>query len=102
MTNDELTISVVAKATGVSKAKILSPSRRWIYVEARMLLILLLSSEGATDERIGWVIGRSRPTVTKSRHTAHGLTLYSASFRDKYNKIKSDYHEQKSLRLSQA
>lgn len=101
MTNNEIAIAVVSKVTGVAKSVILSPSRKWPAVEARMLIVLLLYHDGATDEVISWVLNRKRATILKSRHNAIDTLGISTVFRDKFNRAKSKYEEQKSLRISQ-
>ncbi|MFG6385467.1 MAG: hypothetical protein K1V80_03175 [Muribaculaceae bacterium] len=100
MYNNELAISVVSSVTGISKSTILSPSRKWPAVEARMLITLLLSHDGATDEATSLVLNRSRVSTLKSRHNAIDMMDISKVFRDKFNRIKQLYDEQKSLRIS--
>ena len=101
MSNNEIAIAVVSKVTGVSKSHILSPSREWPAVEARQLIVLLLYYDGATDESISWVLNRKRGAILKSRHNALNTLDVSKVFKDKFNRIKSMYNEQKSLRISQ-
>jgi len=100
MTNNEIAIAVVSKVTGVAKSAILSPSREWPAVEARMLIVLLLYHDGVTDGAISWVLNRKRGAILKSRHNAIDTLEISKVFRDKFNLIKSKYEEQKSLRVS--
>lgn len=100
MSNRDIAISVVSKITKVPKSKILSDSRKFPAVEARMLIVMLLSSEGYTDIEISWGLNRKRGAILKSRHNALNLLAVSKPFRDKYNSAKDAYHEQKSLRLS--
>lgn len=101
MNNSEIAIAVVSKVTGVSKSTILSPCRQWPAVEARMLIVLLLSHDGATDESTSWVLNRKRGAILKSRHNAVSCLEYSKVFRDKFSKASELYEQQKSLRLSQ-
>ncbi|MEE0978645.1 MAG: hypothetical protein UH625_04470 [Muribaculaceae bacterium] len=101
MTDYEIAISVVSTVTGVSKNTILSPGRHWPAVEARMLIVLLLSNDGATDETISWVLNRKRGAILKSRHNAFDSMDISKTFRDKYQRVKNMYEERKSLRLLQ-
>lgn len=100
MSNHEIAISVVSKLTGVSKKTILSPSRQWPAVEARMLIVLLLMYDGATDESTSWVLNRKRGAILKARHNALATKDISRVFRDKLNQAKAQYEEQKSLRES--
>jgi len=101
MNNNEIAISVVSKITGVAKSTILSPSRQWPAVEARMLIVLLLFYDGACDESISWVLNRKRGAILKSRHNALDTKRLSKVFREKFNRIKSMYDEQKSIRVSE-
>lgn len=100
MSDNELAISVVSKVTGVPKSTILSPCRQWPAVEARMLIVLLLSHDGATDDSTSWVLHRKRGAILKSRHNALNTMDISKVFRDKFNRVKLMYNEQKSLRVS--
>jgi len=100
MTNNEIAFSVVSKVTGISKTTIMSKSRKWPAVEARMLFVLLLSYDGAPDESTSWLLNRKRCTILKSRHNAVDTMEVSKAFRDKFTRIKAMYDEQKSLRVS--
>lgn len=100
MNNNEIAIAVVSKVTGVAKSTILSPCRQYRAVESRMLIVLLLYHDGATDESISWVLNRKRGAILKSRHNAVSTLEYSKIFRDKYNKASELYEQQKSLRVS--
>lgn len=77
----------VAKVTGISHARILSDSRQWPVVEARMISILALQSLGLDDFKIASLINRGRSSACKSRHAASRLIEYSKTFRDKFNKV---------------
>lgn len=101
MSNNEIAISVVSDVTGVAKSTILSGKRVWPAVEARQLIILLLSRDGATDEMISWVLKRGRGAILKSRHSANDALRLSKLFRAKFDKVSSLYEQQKSLRISQ-
>lgn len=100
MTNNEIAIAVVSKITGVATSTILSPSRKYRAVEARMLIVMLLSRDGASDEAISWVLKRKRGAILKSRHNAMSILEYSKVFRDKFSKVSELYERQKSLRVS--
>lgn len=100
MDNKEIALSVVSKVTGVAKSTILSRTRVWPAVEARQLVILLLSQDGATDEAISWMLNRGRCAILKSRHNATDSLRISKIFREKYDKISALYEHQKSLRIS--
>lgn len=100
MNNNEIAIAVVSKVTGVATSTILSPSREYRAIEARMLIVMLLSRDGATDESISWVLHRKRGAILKSRHNAVATLEYSKVFRDKYSKASDLYEQQKSLRVS--
>lgn len=100
MDNKEIAISVVSRATGVAKSTILSRTREWPAVEARQLIILLLSRDGATDEVISWTLNRGRCAILKSRHNANDALRLSRLFREKFDKVSKMYECQKSLRVS--
>ncbi|WP_300505339.1 hypothetical protein [uncultured Duncaniella sp.] len=100
MTNNEIAITVVSKVTGVAKSTILSSTREYRAVESRMLIVLLLSRDGASDGTISWVLNRKRVTILKARHNALSSLEYSKAFRDKYHRISHLYEQQKSLRVS--
>lgn len=100
MNNNEIAISVVGKVTGVSKMTILSRTREWPAVEARQLIILLLSRDGVTDEAISWTLNRGRGAILKSRHNANDALRLSKLFREKFDKALQMYEHQKSLRVS--
>ena len=81
-------LDAVAKVTGISKEKMLSSSRLWPLVEARMLVILMMHRLGCIDGTIALALHRNRSTICSSRGKAWAQLEYSKSFRDKYLKIK--------------
>lgn len=87
--------NAVAKATGISKARLLSESRLWPVVEARMLATIVLNDLGVVDEKIGLLLNRGRSTVCKSRHTGEDLLQVSKTFRDKFNKVQTILNSEK-------
>ena len=100
MLNKENAIKAVTRATRISTSEMLSESREWPCVEARMLLVYLLSQEGMTDEAISWVINRKRVAVLKARHNAVEQLEVSRQFTEKWNQVKSLYDEYQSVRVS--
>jgi len=100
MDNKEIAIVAVSHVTGISKYRILSPSREWPLVEARQLVTLVLSTDGYNDESIGYALKRGRCAILKSRHNAKGYMAVSALFREKFDKAYSMYEREKSLRVS--
>lgn len=98
MTNPEPIFAAVTKVTGVSKAKMLSKSRKWPVVEARMLFTLLASKLGQKDHQIAWLLKRARPTILHARHHAQDYITLSKSFCNKFNKI-TLAHEKDALSL---
>jgi len=100
MTNNEIAIAAVSRVTGVAKSTILSATREYRAVEARMLIVLLLYRDGATDESISWVLNRKRVAILKARHNALSAKNYSKLFRAKFDKALEIYEQQKSLRKS--
>lgn len=101
MTNSELAILAVSKVTTVPKSIILSATRIWPAVEARQLVILLLSNDRAPDGAIALTLNRGRCSILKSRHNAVEHLRYSTLFRHKYNKCMELYEKRKSLRISE-
>ncbi|MDE7397030.1 MAG: hypothetical protein K2M98_04820 [Muribaculum sp.] len=92
MTTTEKIFNEVSRVTGIAVTKMKSPSREWPIVEARMLFILYMARDGASDEKIALALCRARPTVTRSRHNAAQYLTASKSFREKFNKIfQTDY-----------
>lgn len=81
--------TAVAKVTGISHSKLLSDSRMWPVVEARMLSAITFSRCGLVDKKIAWLINRKRSTVCKSRNVGIGLLEVSKTFKDKYQKVQS-------------
>lgn len=81
----------VTSVTGISRTKILSPSRVWEIQEARMLFVLLNSRLGQPDSTIALVLKRNRTTVLKSRHAAEEYITISRSFSEKFTKISAAY-----------
>ena len=81
-------LDAVAKVTGISKEKMLSSSRLWPLVEARMLVILMMHRLGCIDSTIALALHRDRSPICSSRGKARVQLEYSKSFRDKYLKIK--------------
>lgn len=100
MDNKEIALMAVSKVTGVAKSTILSRRRVWPAVEARQLFVLLLSRDGANDEKLSWMLNRGRCAILKVRHSANDSLRYSKLFREKFNKISEIYEHQKSLRVS--
>lgn len=101
MSSTEIAFDAVARITGISKSKMLSCSRLWPIVEARMLFVLILANLGQNDQKTAWALRRTRTTVLKARHSAENYISVSKSFKDKFNKITEFYESKKSLRQSQ-
>lgn len=100
MTDFEIALSVVSRATGVSRSKILSTSRSYHIAEARRFIIYLLHSDGYNDEVISWLLKRTRVTILRSRHYAIAEKEHSKLWQETFNKIRTEYDRQKSLRIS--
>ena len=101
MLNIEIVWDAIHRVTKISRENMLSPSRRWPDVEARMLFMLFLSRRGETHEKISLFLGRKRCTITQSLHKAEDYYMMSKSFQEKYTKLKNLYEESQSVRLSQ-
>lgn len=97
MQDSEIVFDTVYRVTGVSKNKILSRSRLWPIVEARMLFVLFFARRGQDDQHTAWVLSRDRTTILNARHKAEEYISISKSFLDKFNKIKRIYETAKSV-----
>ena len=91
MNEYKIAFDAVREITGIFKSKILSRSRVWSLVEARMLFVLLLSRQGVCDQKIAWILDRTRPTILAIRHNAENYIKQSRVFADKYALIKQVY-----------
>ncbi len=91
----DLTFEAVAYASGICKRKMLSRSRLWPIVEARMLFIMLACRNGATDQSMAWLLNRSRTTVLKARRNAESYIKISKTFNEKYLKAFAYYEKKK-------
>ena len=100
MIDTEITLNAVSKVTGISEGKILSRSRLWPLIEARMLLVLSLSRIGQDDQMIADLLGRNRTTILHLRHNAENYIEISKTFKDKFDKVSSLYDTAKSIRSS--
>lgn len=94
ITSDSV-FDAVTKVTGISRKRILSESRLWPVVEARMLTTIALNRLGLADAKIAWLVNRGRSTVCKSRHVASDLLQVSSTFKDKFNKVQTILNTQK-------
>lgn len=79
----------IAKVTAVDRKKMLSDSRMWPAVEARMLAALVMNRMGLVDAKIAWLLNRGRSNVCKIRHTGENLMQVSKTFKDKFQKIQT-------------
>lgn len=93
--SSDIVFDAVTKVTGVSRSRLLSDSRLWAVVEARMLSAIVLNRLGIVDELIGLMLNRGRSTVCKSRHTGEDLLSVSKTFKDKFNKVQTILNPQK-------
>lgn len=97
MKNYEIVYDAIYRATGISKAKMLSRSRIWPIVEARMLFVLFFSRLGHDDQSLSFELGRERTTILNARRKAEDYITISITFADKFNKIKELYESAKSV-----
>lgn len=97
MQDYELVLDAVSRVTGVSKSNMLSRSRLWPIVEARMLVVLFFSRLGNDDQQTAWLLNRERTTILNARHKAEDYITISRTFSDKFNKIKEIYGSAKSV-----
>lgn len=85
----------VTKVTGISRTRLLSDSRLWPVVEARMLSAIALNRLGLVDDKIASMLNRGRSTMCKSRHAGENLLLVSKTFKDKFQKLQTILNYQK-------
>lgn len=85
----------VTKVTGISRTRLLSDSRLWPVVEARMLSAIVLNRLGLVDEKIATMLNRGRSTMCKSRHAGEDLLQVSKTFKDKFQKLQTILNPQK-------
>lgn len=90
-------MDAVNRVTGISRTKMLSRSRLWPIVEARMLFVLQLSRLGHDDQQTALALERDRTTILNARHKAEDYISISRAFNDKFNKIKEIYGNAKSV-----
>lgn len=94
VTSDVL-FDAVTQVTGVSRKRLLSESRLWPVVEARMLSALMLSRLGLVDIKIAWILNRGRASICKSRHASQNLLDVSKTFQTKFKKLETILNQQK-------
>lgn len=94
VTSDAL-FDAVAKVTGISRKRLLSESRLWPVVEARMLSALTLSRLGLVDIKIACILNRGRASICKSRHAGENLLAVSKTFQTKFQKLQTILNQQK-------
>jgi hypothetical protein len=87
--SSDTVFDAVTKVTRVSRARLLSDSRLWPVVEARMLSAIVLNRLGLVDTKIASMLNRKRSTVCKSRHAGEDLLQVSKTFKDKFNKVQT-------------
>lgn len=97
MTNAKKIIEAVCKESSVRESQLLSASRVFPLVAARMLVILLMERRGYTDEKIGWILNRARVTITSLRVKSHDELDTNPSFRQRYEKIKHSLDNEQSV-----
>lgn len=85
----------VTKVTGISHTRLLSDSRLWPVVEARMLSAIALNRLGLVDDKIASMLNRGRSTMCKSRHAGEDLLQVSKTFKDKFQKLQTILNPQK-------
>ena len=96
--NFQIAFAAAAKVSGVSVADMLTMTRTRELTVARQVAILLLRGESYTDEQIGWMLGRRRAAITKSRHAAYSMLEISHSFNRKLERAREIYEQKKKAR----
>lgn len=95
MKDSVIVFDAIYSVTGVSKTKMLSRSRLWPIVEARMLFVLFLARLGQDDQHTAWMLDRDRTIILNARHKAEDYIGISKSFNAKFGKIKEIYDNAK-------
>lgn len=93
--SSDTVFDAVTKVTGISHTRLLSDSRLWPVVEARMLCAITLNRLGLVDEKIAIMLNRGRSTMCKSRHAGENLLQVSKTFKDKFQKLQTILTPQK-------
>lgn len=94
MPQSQVILNIVCKVCKVSVSKLLSPLRTGPIYEARMLAVRFLEANGETHETIGWILNRTRPSITYTSK-AHKLEYeHNKLFRQQCEIIKSKIDEQ--------
>lgn len=97
MQDSEIVLNAIYRVTGISKSKLISRSRLWRIVEARMLYVLFFARQGQDDQSTAWQLCRDRTTILNARHKAEAYISISKSFNEKFNRIKEIYGNEKSV-----
>ena len=62
--SQQIIINTICRSCGVSVSKLLSPLRTGPVYFVRMLAVRFLEEAGETHETIGWLLNRTRPSIT--------------------------------------
>lgn len=94
MLKSEIIINTVCRACGVRVSKLLSPIRTGQLYFARMLAVRFLEEAGETHETIGWLLNRTRPSITYTSKAQKREYEQNKLFRAQCEIIKSKLDEQ--------
>lgn len=94
MTKSQIIIETVCRTCKVSVGKLLSPLRTGQVYVARMLAVRFLEEYGHTHETIGWILNRTRPSVTYTSKANRLEYEHNKHFRKLCETIKSKLDEQ--------
>ena len=92
MVKPDKLLEAVSHVTQLPESEIVSPSRMWPLVQARMLFVLYASRNGCRDSFSTSPLHRARPTIFAIRRSARNYIAMSVSFQERYNQV-AEYYE---------
>ncbi len=94
MQQSQIILNTVCRSCGISVSKLLSPVRTGAVYFVRMLVVRFLVEAGETHETIGWILNRTRPSISYTAMAQKREFQQNKLFRQKYESIKSKLDEQ--------
>lgn len=94
MSNSQFIINTVCRTCGVRVSKLLSPIRTGQLYFVRMLAVRFLAEAGETHETIGWLLNRTRPSISYTSKAQQREYEQNKLFRRQCEIIKSKLDEQ--------
>lgn len=94
MHQSQIIINAVCRACGVRVSQLLSPIRTGQLYFARMLAVRFLEEAGGKHETIGWLLNRTRPSISYTSKAHKREYEQNKLFREQCEIIKSKLDEQ--------